>query len=401
MAEGIFRAGGSPPVTLVLHGVGNLDETSNVGTHDEGRKRTLVGLGGVGDRGLVAVFEAVDHDVLQLLVDLLGGPGLSLGVLGHLQAGDGDTTAVGGLTWGVPDGGAEGGGRLSLGLEDVDGLLGGAHVGALGDELAAGGNQSLGLLTGDLVLGGRRQGDVDGADVDPRSLAWQVLALGGLGGERLVGGNDLLQGLELELGGLDGVDLLRRDTLLVDDGARGVRERHDGGAQLDGLQGSVLGNVTGPGDGDPLTGKGLLAVGGLFDHLLDVVDKTVPGGFWSDQGAAPGQALTGEDTFPLVLHLLVGAEHEADLSATGTDVTGRHVCELTDVSGQLSHECDTESSDLVVGLALRVEVGATLTTAHWEAGQSVLEDLLVPQELEDREVHRGVQSQPALVWAQG
>ena len=68
---------------------------------------------------------------------------------------------------------------------------------------------------------------------------------------------------------------------------------------------------------------------------------------------------------------------------------------------QLAHEAVAEAADLAVGLALGVEVGATLATAHVEAGQGVLEDLLEAQELEHGEVDGGVQAEAALVGAQG
>jgi hypothetical protein len=70
---------------------------------------------------------------------------------------------------------------------------------------------------------------------------------------------------------------------------------------------------------------------------------------------------------------------------------------LTDVLAELPHEGNAELADLVVGLALGVEVGTTLATAHVEAGQSILEDLLETEELQDREVDSGVKSQTTLV----
>lgn len=140
----------SPPITLVVHGSSNLAEASNIGTTDEGRELALgrckVLLGGA-----QAVLEAVLHDGLKLGVNLLRGPRQALRVLGHFETGDGDTSGVGSLSGSVPDGLA-----LLLAtvrLEDVNGLLCAAHVGALGDELGARLDESLGLVLGDLVLG--------------------------------------------------------------------------------------------------------------------------------------------------------------------------------------------------------------------------------------------------------
>lgn len=68
---------------------------------------------------------------------------------------------------------------------------------------------------------------------------------------------------------------------------------------------------------------------------------------------------------------------------------------------KLPHERNAELADLVVGLALGVEVGTTLTTTHVEAGKSILEDLLKTQELEDGEVDGGVETETTLVRTEG
>ena len=73
----------------------------------------------------------------------------------------------------------------------------------------------------------------------------------------------------------------------------------------------------------------------------------------------------------------------------------------TDVLVELPHEGNAELADLVVRLALGVEVAATLATTHVEAGEGILEDLLKTQELEDGQVDSGVEAETALVWAEG
>lgn len=59
-----------------------------------------------------------------------------------------------------------------------------------------------------------------------------------------------------------------------------------------------------------------------------------------------------------------------------------------------------EAADLGVRLALGVKVRATLATAHVEAGEGVLEDLLKAEELEDGQVDRRVETEAALVRAE-
>jgi len=170
--------------------------------------------------------------------------------------------------------------------------------------------------------------------------------------------------LELEVG--NDVDDLGGESLVAggDDGALGVGEGDDGTAELDDLEGGVLSDVAGTGDGDTLAREGLLAAGGVLDHVLDVVDETVTGGLGTDEGTTPAATLSGEDTLPLVADRLVGTKHVTDLTATNTNVTSGNISVGTNVSAQLLHEGVAEATDLVVRLALGVEVGTTLTTTH-------------------------------------
>ena len=70
------------------------------------------------------------------------------------------------------------------------------------------------------------------------------------------------------------------------------------------------------------------------------------------------------------------------------------------MAGELSHEGLAKTHDLGVGLTLGVEVRAALSATHGQAGEGVLEDLLEAEELDDRQVHGGVEAQAALVGAQ-
>lgn len=59
-----------------------------------------------------------------------------------------------------------------------------------------------------------------------------------------------------------------------------------------------------------------------------------------------------------------------------------------------------EATDLGVRLALGVKVTSTLTTTHRETSESVLEDLLKPEELQDRKVDGRVETETTLVRAE-
>lgn len=56
-----------------------------------------------------------------------------------------------------------------------------------------------------------------------------------------------------------------------------------------------------------------------------------------------------------------------------------------------------ETTDLVVRAALGVKVGSTLSSTHVQASQSVLEDLLEAEELENGQVDGRVQTKSTLV----
>jgi hypothetical protein len=64
---------------------------------------------------------------------------------------------------------------------------------------------------------------------------------------------------------------------------------------------------------------------------------------------------------------------------------------------EFPHEGNAELADLVVRLALGVEVATSLASAHVEASQGILEDLLKTQELENGQVDCGVEAETALV----
>jgi hypothetical protein len=116
----------------------------------------------------------------------------------------------------------------------------------------------------------------------------------------------------------------------------------------------------------------------------------------TDQGTTPGTALAGEHAGELVAQALVLAEHEADLATAHADVAGGHVGELAHVAPQFGHEALAETHHFIVALALGVEIAAAFATAHGQGGEAVLEGLLEAQELQDAEVHAGVETQPPL-----
>lgn len=102
------------------------------------------------------------------------------------------------------------------------------------------------------------------------------------------------------------------------------------------------------------------------------VDETVTRGLGPDQATSPRSALAGQDTLPAVLLGAVGTEEVANLTPRDTNVTGRYISVGANMLVQLAHESHAELSNLIVRLALGVEVCSTLSTSHGHCIESIL-----------------------------
>ena len=101
--------------------------------------------------GFAGVVENVDHDGFQACVHFLERPGKAHAVLGHFQAGHGDSAGVGGL--GRPD-------IHAVVQEIFDRFVGAGHVGALADELHAVGDDLFRVVQQNVILGRAGNHDV-------------------------------------------------------------------------------------------------------------------------------------------------------------------------------------------------------------------------------------------------
>src|SRR5690606_3016607 len=188
---------------------------------------------------------------------------------------------------------------------------------------------------------------------------------------------------------------LQVDAFVVDHVAAGVGAGHHDPTELLHLLDRVDRHVAGAGHHHPLA---VQAVPVHAQHLFGEEDGAVPGGLPADLGTAVAEPLTGQH--PRLVPVgdpLVLAEQVADLPGTHPDVSGRYVGVLPDVPVELGHERLAEPHHLPVGAALGVEVCPALTAADRHPGQRVLEQLLEPEDLDDPQVHRGVETQAALV----
>src|SRR5699024_4305950 len=170
------------------------------------------------------------------------------------------------------------------------------------------------------------------------------------------------------------------------------------GAELRGLLGRVQRHVAGAGDHHA---RALEADVALSQHLADKVDEPVPGGLGARPGAAVPDPLAGDHARLVAAgDLAVLAVQVADLPAAHADVAGGHVEVGADVVGEFGHERLAEAHDLLLALAVRVEIGSALGATEPEPGERVLEDPLEAEELERVLVDGLVEAQSALVRAQ-
>ena len=307
----------------------------------------------------------------------------TLGVLAHLQGGDGHAAGIDGL------GGRDNHAGLLHEIEQR--LVGGGHIGHFDVILEAVGHHLLRPGHRHIVLGCAGHHHV-GLDA-PRLLAGEELAaeLVGVVLHLVAAGGAHLHHVVKLLLGVDAVGIV--------DIAVGAGEGDDLGAQLRGLAADCPGHVAKARDGDGLAGDGVVLV---VQDLGEVVHGAEARGLGTDQGAAVGLALAGEDAvFKGALQAAVLAEQVADFPAAHADVAGGHVDIGADVAVEGIHKALAEAHDLGVGLAAGVKVAAALAAADGKAGEGVLEDLLKAQELDDAGVDRGMEAKTALVGAKG
>ena len=125
----------------------------------------------------------------------------------------------------------------------------------------------------------------------------------------------------------------------------------------------------------------------MGEHFFGDVDHTVAGSFGTGERTAPADTLTGQNTFPAMGKLLVSAVKISDLTAADTNITRGDIFIWPDVIEQFGHESLTEGHHFSIGLAARVEVRTALTAADRLTGESIFEDLLKTEKINDRAIN--------------
>ena len=136
-------------------------------------------------------------------------------------------------------------------------------------------------------------------------------------------------------------------------------------------------------------------------HLIDEVESTITGGFRTDVGASPLHAFARQYAFPVAGQLLVHAEEVADFTSADADVARRNVDVRADMTIEFAHERLAEAHDLGTAAAAWRKIAASLAATHGQRGQRILESLLETEELHNAQVDRRVETQTALVRADG
>src|SRR5690606_28615379 len=93
------------------------------------------------------------------------------------------------------------------------------------------------------------------------------------------------------------------------------------------------------------------------------------------------------------------AEEISNFTRADTDVAGRDIHIRSDMPKLAVHERLAETHDFRLTLSLRIKVAAALTATEHLPSQCILEYLFKSQELQDAQVDRRMESQPAFVRA--
>src|ERR1022692_462662 len=366
---------------LIQHGVGYLQEAADVGAVYQVAGRAVF-LG-----RFVAIAVDGDHDFVQTVVYFLAGPAQARAVLGHFQSGSCHAASVRCFGWSVQDFGIE----EHLGRVECAG-----HVRALGNQLDAVLDQVRRVFCGDLVLRGAGEGAI-GSDVpervvlqlDVRRHEDRFLVVIGI-----LADASALHVLQFD----DPGQLLAVDAVGIVDYAARVGHGHRLRAEIQQLLDGILRDVAAARYQADFAFERIFPA---LQHFTGEVHAAITSGFGTNQRTAPRQAFAGEDAGKFIPQTLVLSEQETDLAPAHANVAGRDVGVRSDVPRQFGHEALAEAHHFVVTLALGIEIRPALAAAHGQRSERILEDLFERQEFQNAKVHRGVEAQSALVWADG
>ena len=270
----------------------------------------------------------------------------------------------------------------------VDGLGSASHVGDFTHTEHTIVGEILGILTIEFVLCGTRQCNIH--LLFPWTTAGEECGRGvflGIGLDNVVAA-----GTEVE----HEVYLLTTDAVGVVDIAVGAADGNHLGTHLRCLGGCAPCHVAKSADGH---GLALNGVAGTLEHFAHEVEAAETCCLGTNERASVVKSLACEDTAEVACQTLVLAEEITYLSGSHTDITCRNVYLRTYVAEEFAHEGLAEAHYLAITLASGREVAAALATAHGQGCEGILEGLLKSQELENAEVHAGMETKSTLIGA--
>ena len=135
----------------------------------------------------------------------------------------------------------------------------------------------------------------------------------------------------------------------------------------------------------------------MVQHFLAKVNTPVACGFGANQAPTELQAFASQYTVKLILKSLVLPEQVTDFTSPNANVTRRHVFVRSNMPKQFGHHRLAKTHHLVVAFSLGVEICSSLSAAHRQSGQTVLERLLKAQELQHAQGNSWVKSQAAFI----
>ena len=133
-------------------------------------------------------------------------------------------------------------------------------------------------------------------------------------------------------------------------------------------------------------------------HVLGKVDRTITSSLGANERASILRTLSCQDTLKVTSHSLVLTKEITDFATTHTNIPSRHISIGSNMAVQLSYEGLAESHHFIVTLSLGIKVRTTLSPAHGQSSQRVLEDLFESQKLNDRQIDSGMETETSLVW---
>ena len=132
--------------------------------------------------------------------------------------------------------------------------------------------------------------------------------------------------------------------------------------------------------------------------MLDKIHCTETCSLRTEYRATPGHTLSGKHSCIILLsELLVHTIHETDFTAAYSDITSRNILIRSYDFPEFKHECLTETHDLRIRLSTWVEIRSALAATHWKGCKSILEGLLETEELQNRKIHRRMETKTTLV----